>query len=360
MEVGYFMMPLHPPESNITKTLEDDIEQIVTLDKLGYKEAWIGEHYTAGWENIPSPDLFIANAIPLTKNIILGTGVNCLTNHNPFTLAHRIAQLDHMAHGRFQWGIGSGGFPGDFEVFRFDPKSGNHRKMFRDSIELILKIWDSPDPGVYEHNNWNFAIPEPIDELNLRVHLKPYQKPHPPIAVAGVSANSDTLVMAGERGWMPISINLAPINTVKTHWEAVEKGAQKSGIHPNRDNWRIAREIYIADTTPQARKDALQGVLKRDAHYFLKLLAHSGNLDLMKTNPDMSDSDINIEYIMNHIWIVGSPDLVTEKLMQLYYDVGGFGMLLAMAHEWNPRDKWVNSMNLLINEVMPKLNKMIK
>ena len=142
--------------------------------------------------------------------------------------------------------------------------------------------------------------------------------------------------------------------------DKMKEDAQKSGIHPNRDNWRIAREIYIADTTSQARKDALQGVLKRDAHYFLKLLAHSGNLDLMKSNPDMSDSDINIEYIMNHIWIVGSPDLVTEKLMQLYYDVGGFGMLLAMAHEWNPRDKWVNSMNLLINEVMPKLNKMIK
>ena len=116
MDVGYFMMPLHPPGANITKTLEDDIEQIVALDKFGYKEAWIGEHYTAGWENIPAPDLFIANAIPLTQNIMLGTGVNCLTNHNPFTLAHRIAQLDHMAHGRFQRVIGSGGFPVDNDI----------------------------------------------------------------------------------------------------------------------------------------------------------------------------------------------------------------------------------------------------
>ena len=63
MEVGYFTMPLHPPGSDITQTLDDDLEQLVTLDELGYKEAWIGEHFTSVWENIPAPDLFIAKAL---------------------------------------------------------------------------------------------------------------------------------------------------------------------------------------------------------------------------------------------------------------------------------------------------------
>ena len=121
-------MPLHPPGSNFTETVEHDLEQIVTLDRLGYKEAWIGEHFTAEWENIPAPDLFIAQALGLTENIVLGTGVTCMPNHNPFMLAHRIAQLDHMAKGRFYWGVGSGGFPGDFEVFGFDPDGGEHRR----------------------------------------------------------------------------------------------------------------------------------------------------------------------------------------------------------------------------------------
>ena len=89
MEVGYFTMPMHPPGSDLTKTLEDDLQQIVTLDKLGYREAWIGEHFTTAWENIPAPDLFIAQALPLTQNIILGTGVTCMPNHNPFVVAHR-------------------------------------------------------------------------------------------------------------------------------------------------------------------------------------------------------------------------------------------------------------------------------
>ena len=94
MELGYFTMPLHPPGSNFTKTLDDDLDQIVTLDRLGYKEAWIGEHFTAMWENIPSPELFIAKALGVTENIVFGTGVTCMPNHNPFFLAHRIAQLE--------------------------------------------------------------------------------------------------------------------------------------------------------------------------------------------------------------------------------------------------------------------------
>ena len=117
MEYGYFTMPLHPPETDYTQGLDEDLEQIVVLDQLGFKEAWIGEHFTAGWENIPAPDLLIAKAIPLTKNITLGIGVSCLPNHDPFVLAHRIAVLDHLLKGRFYWGVGAGSFIGDFEAF---------------------------------------------------------------------------------------------------------------------------------------------------------------------------------------------------------------------------------------------------
>ena len=180
MQVGFFTMPLHPPGSDITQTLEDDLHQLEVLDSLGYSEAWIGEHFTTVWENIPAPDMFIANALARTSDIKLGTGVTCMPNHNPFMIAHRIAQLDHMAKGRFQWGVGSGGFPGDFEVFGFDPATNDHRLMTRESIETILSIWDDPKPGVYEGDYWKFTIPEPVDEFGLRFHLTPYQKPHPP------------------------------------------------------------------------------------------------------------------------------------------------------------------------------------
>ena len=356
MDVGYFAMPLHPPGSNPTQTLDDDLAQIVTLDELGYREAWIGEHFTTVWENIPAPDLFIATALAMTKRIIMGTGVTCMPNHNPFMLAQRLAQLDHQAHGRFHWGVGSGGFPGDFEVFGFDPTTGAHRDMTRDAIDMVLQIWRDPKPGLYEHKYWRFRIPEPVDEIGLRLHLTPYQKPHPPIGVAGVSPKSDTLVLAGERGWIPMSINLVQTPTLKTHWEAVEAGARKTGRRPNHSTWRIAREVYVADTTAEARQEALHGVLARDfEQYFFRLLRRMNMLSLLKVDSNMPDADLTPEYLVDNVWIVGDPDEVAHKLRQLYHDVGGFGVLLAMAHEWQPREKWVHSMTLLAKQVMPRL-----
>ena len=257
MELGFFTMPLHPPGSNITKTFEDDLAQVVKLDELGYSEAWIGEHFTSEWENIPNPDLFIAQALALTKNIVFGTGVTCLPNHEPFMLAHRIAQLDHMARGRFLWGIGAGAYVGDCAVFGYDPSTQENRRMVRDALEVIITIWTDPEPGRYEKWNWGFTILEPLESAGLRLHLKPYQKPHPPIAVGGVSPKSSTLAYAGEMGYIPMSINVVPTSIVKTHWEAVEEGASRTGRTPDRSKWRIARDIYVADTTEQARKDAL-------------------------------------------------------------------------------------------------------
>ena len=356
MEVGLFTMPMHPPGSNMTKTLQDDLNQIVTLDKLGYKEAWIGEHFTAQWENIPAPDQFIAMAIPMTKNILLGTGVTCMPNHDPFMIAHRIAQLDHLAQGRFQWGVGSGGFPGDFDVFGFDPKTGEQRTMTRDALDLVLQLWADPKPGLYEHKYWRFRVPENIEEYGQGFHVKPYQLPHPPIGMAGVSPRSDTLVLAGERGYIPMSINIVPAPTLKGHWDVVDEAAQKSGRSADRSTWRIARNVYVADTTEQARREALEGTRGRDwQDYFLRLLPHSKMLDLAKTDPDMSDADVTLEYLLDNIWVVGDPDEVAAQLRRLYDEVGGFGVLLAMGHEWEPRDEWVHSMTLLRQEVMPRL-----
>ena len=195
-------------------------------------------------------------------------------------------------------------------------------------------------------------------DIGLRFHLKPYQKPHPPIGVAGVSASSETLVTAGERGWIPMSINLVPARLARllvSHWESVERGARSAGRTPDRSAWRIARNVYISDTTTNARREALDGVMKRDFdQYFLRLMSKLDMLDLFKIDPEMPDSDVTPGYLVDNIWIVGSADDVAEKLRKLYHDVGGFGVLL-VGHEWQPRDQWVSSMTALVNDVVPRL-----
>ena len=170
-------MPLHPPGADMTELLKSDLHQIVKLDELGYEEAWIGEHFTAEWEPIPSPELFIAQALGVTKNIRLGTGVTCMPNHDPFVLAHRIAQLDHMAEGRLNWGIGTGSFPGDTLVFGYDEDGGVDAGAYtREALQTILKIWANPEPGLYESKWWKFRIPEPDDVIGMRAHMRTMKK----------------------------------------------------------------------------------------------------------------------------------------------------------------------------------------
>jgi alkanesulfonate monooxygenase SsuD/methylene tetrahydromethanopterin reductase-like flavin-dependent oxidoreductase (luciferase family) len=358
MQLGYFTMPLHPPGSDLAQTMEMDLAQIVALEALGFREAWVGEHFTSEWENIPCPDLFIAQALARTRRIVLGTGVNCLPNHHPLMLAQRIAQLDQMARGRFYWGVGSGGFPGDFQLFEVDGKTGQQRGMTREILDTVIQLWTDPKPGVYEstQRNWRFRIPEPQDDIGLRLHLKPYQRPHPPIAVAGVSSGSETLMLAGERGYIPMSINFVPPRILKTHWDAVATGAARAGRPADRSTWRIARDVYVADTDAQARREALSGTLARDYRdYFLRLLPKLRGFEMLKLDPAMPDSDVTLDYLMENIWIVGSPETVARKVAALGEAVGGFGTLLVIAHEWRPRAAWEHSVTLLKEQVLPRL-----
>ena len=113
----------------------------------------------------------------------------------------------------------------------------------------------------------------------------------------------------------------------------------------------------MAETGAEARREALDGVLSRDfQQYFRPLLSSMNMLGLMKTDSGMADSEVTPEYLVDNIWVVGSPDDVAEKLRRLHHDVGGFGVLLAMAHEWQPQDRWQRSMTLLARDVMSQLS----
>ena len=111
-----------PPERSFAESYDRDLAQIVLADRLGtVHEVWIGEHLTERWENAPAPELLIAQALLKTEKIILATGVTLLALHNPVEVAHRIAMLDHLARGRFYWGIGGGAIPTDLALFGLDP-----------------------------------------------------------------------------------------------------------------------------------------------------------------------------------------------------------------------------------------------
>lgn len=355
MDFGFFTMPSHPPECSLRDGHEWDLQVIRWADEFGLTEGWIGEHHTAPWEPHPSPDLLIAQALRETKNIRLGPGGFLLPYHHPAELANRVAMLDHLSQGRINFGVAASGLPSDWAMYNVDGMSGQNRDMTREALDIILRLWTEEEPFDHKGEYWHVTKIEPMFDF-LRPHITPFQKPHPPIGVAGLSKNSDTLKMAGEHGFIPMSLNLNP-GYVHSHWDAVEEGAAKVGRTPYRGDWRLVREIFVAETDEEAMRHSVGDMMGRMMReYFLPLLANFGFTEFLKHDPDVPDSDVTPEYCAKHNWIIGSPDTVVERIEEVYDDVGGFGTLLVFGFDYahNP-EAWKNSLRLLMEEVAPRV-----
>jgi alkanesulfonate monooxygenase SsuD/methylene tetrahydromethanopterin reductase-like flavin-dependent oxidoreductase (luciferase family) len=357
MEFGLFMMPLHPPFRPFADAYDRDIAQIVLADQLGFREAWVGEHLTERWENAPAPDLLIAQALALTERIKLGTGVTLLALHNPVYLAHRLAMLDHMARGRFQWGIGGGGIPTDLSLFGLDPtNSPAVRARSAEVLDVVLKLWASEDSFAYRGDYFTIDAPA-FDPVKARgYYMKPYQRPHPPIAVAASTPKSSSMKMAGERGWMPMSSSLLSRIYLADHWQLVDDGARSAGRLAERSQWRIARDILVAPTSAAARERA-RAVLGRN------YLEHQepnrrGTIQMTSTklDPSMPDEAVTVDYLMEHVWIVGDPSECVDKIHQLYEESGGFGTLLAITTDSDDAGWDHESLQLLMERVAPRVS----
>ena len=246
MDFGLFMMPLHPPRRSLADCYDRDIELIVQADRLGYHEAWIGEHMTDVWENAPVPELLIAKALALTERIVMATGVTMLPLHHPVDTAHRIAMLDHMARGRFYWGIGVRSDPTDLQLYGVDyDNMDDVREQGREALEVILGLWAAENGHFgFEGKHYQVHAPQVAPELEFRLYMKPYQLPHPPIGVAVSTPKSETARLAGERGWIPMSNVLAP--DLRDIWQVVEEGAASKGKTADRRQLRVGRDIMSA------------------------------------------------------------------------------------------------------------------
>ena len=353
MQLGLFMMPLHPPYRPIADCYDRDIDQIIAADRLGFTEAWIGEHFTEKWENAPAPDLLMATALPQTERIKLGTGVTLLGMHEPVYLAHRLAMLDHLARGRFQWGIGLGGIPTDMALMGLDPSEARGRAA--EALEVILGLWQSD--GEYVHHGEFFHIEAPaLDPVTDRgLHMKPLQMPHPPISVAASTPKSESLKIAGARGWSPMSSSLLSTTYLPGHWDLVAEGAASAGIEADRSQWRVARDVFVGPTPAIARERA-RAVLGRnyEKHQYASRV---GTLQIASTklDPSMPDEAVDVDYLMENVWIVGDPSECEDKIRALYEATGGFGTLLSITADSDDPAWDHESLRLLAEEIGPRI-----
>ncbi|GBD27221.1 Limonene 1,2-monooxygenase [bacterium HR30] len=173
LKFGIFLAPFHPVGQNPTLALQRDFELIEWLDRLGYDEAWIGEHHSAGYEIIACPEVFIAAAAERTRRIKLGTGVVSLPYHHPLMVADRIMQLDHQTRGRVMFGVGPGALPSD--AFMMGIEVERQRDMMDEALAALVPLLRGET--VTMETDW-FKL------RDARLQLAPFTKPHVEIAVA--------------------------------------------------------------------------------------------------------------------------------------------------------------------------------
>ncbi len=358
MKLGMFMMPIHPPGRDICETLREDREAVLLADRLGYSEAYVGEHVTDAAENITSSMIFLASLAAETKQIKLGTGTINIPNSHPAAVAAQAAMLDHLLDGRFIMGISPGGLMSDAEVF--GNFGANRNEMFVEGIDTVLKIWASEPPYDIEGKYWKVSVGKTmIPEIGQGFIMKPLQKPHPLIVGTAVAPHSQGVTEMAKRGWQPISANFLMPEWVKSHWPKYVEGRSAVGATASPAEWRVAKSIFVADDAATATRYGHSA--DGPYHFYFKqlirkLVGAGGRGNLFKTDPDMPNEAITPEYVTQKLVIAGTVDSVVEQLLAFRAQVGDFGTLLYACHDWLDPALGQRSMQLMAEEVMPRLN----
>ncbi|MDQ6697227.1 MAG: LLM class flavin-dependent oxidoreductase [Actinomycetota bacterium] len=338
LRFGIFHAPFHPVGQNPTLALHQDIELIEHLDRLGFDEAWIGEHHSAGYEIIASPEVFIATVAGRTSRIRLGTGVSSLPYHHPLMLADRMVLLDHLTRGRVMFGVGPGALPSDAFMMGIDV--ARQRDMMEESLEAILRLLDGEI--VTMKTDW-FTLND------ARLQLRPYTHPRFEVAVAAQISPAGPRA-AGRFGASLLSIGATTVggfDLLGSHWDVMEERSAEFGSAIARRDWRLVAPIHIAPTKEQAYAEVQFG-LAAWVDYFQRVAA-------LPLAPDTSDS-VELADAMNAsgFAVIGTPDDVAAQIERLGEQSGGFGAFLAMGHDWADREATKRSYTLLAREVFPR------
>jgi alkanesulfonate monooxygenase SsuD/methylene tetrahydromethanopterin reductase-like flavin-dependent oxidoreductase (luciferase family) len=363
MRLGYFTMPLHPLHRDATETMHEDRQTIIYADQLGFYDAFVGEHLTDQAENVTNSLLFLATLIPETKNIKLGSGTSNLSHSHPTLVAAHAAMFDHLAKGRFIFGISPGALASDAEVLGILDEDRN--KMFAEAIDVILAIWQRDPPYNIDFPDNRFKVSTARTqalEIGRGYMLKPYQKPLPEIVGTVVAPFSKGVIAMGQRDFHPMSANFLSPHWLPSHWANYAEGKRSVGIVPRTQDWRIARTIFVADDDKVARRYARDDAASPYRFYWKMLhtkMKLGGREGVFKTSREQPDSEITEDYVLDRLVIHGTVDKVVDEILQLREEAGEFGELVYAGMDWLDPALAKRSMELMAHEVMPRVNKAI-
>ncbi|MSQ87986.1 MAG: LLM class flavin-dependent oxidoreductase [Betaproteobacteria bacterium] len=360
MRLGYFTMPLHPLGRNPIETLQEDREAIILVDQLGYYDAFVGEHLTDQAENVTNSFIFLATLISATRNIKLGTGTSNLSHTHPTLLAAHAAMFDHLAKGRFIFGISPGALASDAEALGILDQDRN--KLFAEAIDVILAIWSREAP-------YDIALPDnrfkvstaktAVAEIGRGHMYKPYQQPRPEIVGTVVAPYSKGVIAMGQRDFHPMSANFLLSHWLPSHWANYAQGKKLAGLAPRTSDWRVARTVFVADDGKVAQRYGRTDANNPYRHYYAQMLTKmkiSKRQVIFKRYAEEEDAALTVDRLLEDLVLCGTVNQVVDQILALREEIGDFGELVYAGMDFVDRKLAERSMELMATQVMPKVN----
>jgi alkanesulfonate monooxygenase SsuD/methylene tetrahydromethanopterin reductase-like flavin-dependent oxidoreductase (luciferase family) len=364
MRLGYFTMPLHPLERDTTETLHEDRQTIIYADKLGFYDAFVGEHLTDKAENVTNSLMFQASLIFDTKHIKLGSGTSNLSHSHPTLIASQAAMFDHLAKGRFIFGISPGALASDAEALGIFDEDRN--KIFAEAIDVILAIWKGEPPYNIDLPDNRFKVSTSrtqIPEIGRGILMKPYQKPLPEIVGTVVAPHSKGVIAMGQRDFHPMSANFLLPHWLNSHWDNYKQGKANVGQQARNTDWRVARTIFVADDSATAQRYGRTDANSPYRYYYRQMLTKmmiSKRHVIFKKHADEDDSHVTLDRLLNELVICGTVNEVVDQILALREQVGDFGEIVYAGMDLVDPDLGRRSMELMAHEVMPRVNAALK
>ncbi|SFV02712.1 LLM class flavin-dependent oxidoreductase [Pseudoduganella namucuonensis] len=361
MKTGFFHTPYILPKRTARQVFDWSMELAMLTDEAGYADFMIGEHYTLAWENIPCPEIIIGAAARLTKRIRFAPMAHLLPYHNPATLATQVGWLSQVLEGRYFLGVAPGGHHTDAILHGHDNIGELQAKMF-EALELMERVWQR-QPFKERTAHFQAGYPGPADfpgyEIDYADNSPWGGRDKLEIAVTGLTKNSSSLKWAGERNYSPISF-FGGTEVMKSHWDTWAAAAASKGHAADRSRFRVTRDIFIADSDAEARRLAMNSGLADSWREYLGPIYKKFNLFqgiIEDSGTDIDPSQVDMEFLAEHVWLCGSPETVRRKLELMAEKTGGWGEIIVNSHDNidNPKP-YFESLQRLAKEVTPKLH----
>ena len=360
MKLGLFMMPVHPLHRDPAVTLQEDRETIILADRLGFHDAFVGEHLTDKTENVTNSFIFLASLIHATKSIKLATGTSNLSQSHPVLIAAHAAMFDHLARGRFIFGVSPGALASDAEALGILNEDRN--KLFAEAMDVILQIWEREPPYDIDLPGNRFKVTTTktfVADIGKGVMYQPYQKPRPEIVGTVVAPHSKGVIAMGERDFHPLSANFLLPHWLPSHWANYAEGKRRAGRTADPADWRIARTIFVADDDKVAERYGKRDAASPYRFYWHQLrvkLTLSRRQIVFKTHEAQDDAELTDDYVVERLVISGTVNKVVDEILKLREQVGDFGEIVYPGMDWVDEKLARRSMELMATEVMPRIN----